>query len=384
MGWLKNLTIFGGLATWYAFTNPSNDKINNKKEYVIPTEIRVVETSLPYEIREKIWSSENLDGTKENRIELEKIVKTDEIDFSKNFYIKTDRYNLIKDEDWLPSRVVGHIMAMPGRLLFLDWNYAWGQDKKRARAALSMLENNKDVKDLTVRLNHNEAIYDMYRMFTQKDLKERNNFFARATLGTSLSLGDELWAELLRGSYYNPLTRTVVCYSNIESTTAHEIGHHQDFQRFESDWEYMLSRLFPPSMLYQEWQASKNATKLLSNDDQWEFNRYLMPAFFTYLLGAYYLSKKTLQKKDHEENGNKKEFDELSEDEKPEIHPLQTLRHFGTLNAGFYVGIGFYNNMYSINFPELLNYGGFATGFVTTCMLSNLALSKVIPYNREE
>jgi len=370
---LKSLAVLAGLGaaifTLNSFSGNNNTK--DEKSYPLPSEIRVIETSFPYEERKKVSVNEN----RADNTEIEKIVKTDSIDFSKNFYIKTDRYNLIKDEDWLPSRAVGHVMAMPGRLLFWDWNYGWGQDEKKSKAILSMLENNEEIKDLTVRLNHNEAFYDMWRMFTEKDLKERNNLFARATLGTLASLGNEVWAEFSRGSYYNPLTRTAVCYSNIESITAHEIGHHKDFQRFDSDWEYMLSRAFPPSMLYQEWQASNNATKFLSNDDQWQFNRYLIPAFLTYILATYKTSKKILQEKAKISN----RFDK-----KPEIHPLQTLRHFGTLNAGFYAGMGVYNSMSSSNLQELVTYGGFVGGMIGTILTANLILREIIPYKHEK
>ena len=382
MGRLKTVLLAGGLAAYYALTSPSSKQLEQKKGYPLPKEIKVVETSLPFETREKDRITANSQGIPERKTELEKIVKTEDIDFSGDFSIKTDRYEFIKDEDWLPSRLIGHTLSLPGKLLFWDWDYAWGQDEHRTRAALSILENNDDLKDITLRLNHNEALYDMVRMFRDDKLSDRNNFFARCLIGVPLSLGDEIWAEFSRGSYYNPLTSTAVCYSNIEGITAHEMGHHRDFQRFDSDWEYMLVRLLPPVMLYQEWQASQNAKDMLSKDDQWQFNRYLMPAFFTYLLGSYYASRKMLQRKAHQKNGNGKEFEKLKSKEKPKIHPIQTLRHLGTINANLYAGMAAYRAT-GAEMPEVFGYIAFGTAALGTKLLANSILRHVIPYEHE-
>jgi hypothetical protein len=157
MGCLKRALLVGGLATWYAFTSPSSKQLEKKEDYPLPQEIRVVDTSLPFETRQKTWTLENSDGAAEKIVELEKIVKTKDIDFSKDFYVQSDRYKLIKDKDWLPSRLVGHTLSVPGKLLFWDWDYAWGQDEHRTKAALSILEKDNELKDITVRLNHNEA-----------------------------------------------------------------------------------------------------------------------------------------------------------------------------------------------------------------------------------
>jgi hypothetical protein len=308
MGNLSSALLIGGLAVWYSLTGNSNPKPVDYR-YNLPAEIKIVETDLPYETRpvkiielkSKIDFSGNVLEEKVEKVELEKIVKTKNIDFSKDFTIKTDRYRFVKGEDWLPSRLVGHVLSAPGKLFFWDHNYAWGQDADRTKAALAMVENDKDIKNLTIRLNHNEGFYDMYRMFTEEKLCNRNNIVARGLIGVPLSLGDEIWAEFSRGSYYNPLTQTVVCYSNIESITAHELGHHKDFQKFDRDWLYMISRVVPPVMLYQEWKASNNAAKIMSKDDEWQFNRYLMPAFLTYCLATYGMMKKLLSDGKEEE-----------------------------------------------------------------------------------
>ncbi len=275
MGKLGCAIVIGAVATYYAITGHHESKRFEEK-YHLPQEIAVIETNQPYETR--------IVGQ-----ELEKIVKTKDIDFSGEVILKTDRYRYVKSSDWLPSRVVGHVCSIPGKIFFLDWNYGLGQDEDRSKSALAMLEEHKEIKDLTLRLNHNEAFYDIYRMFTEKKLRDRNNIFARALIGIPLSIGDEIWAEFSRGSYYNPLTQTVVCYSNIESVTAHELGHHKDFQRFDYDWIYMLTRAIPPVTLYQEWKASSNACDIMSKEDGWQFYRYLIPAFATYVLATLWM-----------------------------------------------------------------------------------------------
>jgi hypothetical protein len=276
------LPLIAGLAVLYSVNTAPRD-YGKSDRYPLPKEIEVIDTTCPYETRTEIRNKDGLEVKVEH-----KIVKTEDIDFSKPFQIRTERYRIVSDEDWLPSRLIGHLNSLPMKLFFWDWNYAWGQNKERIRASLSMIENDKEIKNLTLRLNHNEAFYDMYRMFTEKHLRERNNFFARVLLGVPSALLNEIFAEFTRGSYYNPLTGTAACYSNIESVTAHELGHHKDFQRFDSDWFYALTGAIPPFpiRLYQEWQASKNAEKIMIKEDKWQFNRYLIPAFATYVLAS--------------------------------------------------------------------------------------------------
>ncbi len=299
MGLKKLGMLAAGLTVWYALNGTPKNYERERNRYPLPQEIEVKNCSY-HRNNSKGTHDEIIYGNPTSK-KLDMIIKTEEIDFHKDFVIETDRYRLVKDKDWLPSRLIGHTLSMPGKLLFWNWDYALGQDEERAKATLSMLEKDKTVKDITLRLNHNEAFYDMWRMFTDKKLRERNNFFARVLIGIPVTMFDEIWAEFSRGSYYNPLTGTVVCYSNIESVTAHELGHHKDFQRFSSDWEYELFRFLPPVMLYQEWKASTIARdNLMIKEDRWQFNRYLIPAFATYVLASMAIIRKWLKKIDED------------------------------------------------------------------------------------
>lgn len=292
---LKKLGILAGsLALWYVLTGQPSNYPSSTQRYNLPDEIKVLETSLPYKTKEiKVPTGPSNGSVEEGfRVELEKIVETKNIDFSEDFEIKTDRYRLVKDDDWIPSRLVGHLLSLPRKLLFWDWDVGWGLDAEKSRAVLSMLENDKDVKDLTVRINHTEAFYDWYRMMNEDKLTERNPFLYRLVFGSLDTLINEVWAEFGRGDYYNPLTKTAVVYSNIESITAHELGHHKDFARFDTDWVYDMTRFLPPVMLYQEAAASIKARSIMSKEDKWQFNRYLVPAFLTYVLATIGAMKK--------------------------------------------------------------------------------------------
>jgi hypothetical protein len=103
-------------------------------------------------------------------------------------------------------------------------------------------------------------------------------------MGVPASLLYEMWAEFARGDYYNPLTQTAVLYSNVESIAAHEIGHSEDFHRFRMDWLYALAPVIPGGHLYQESRASLYAKDMLNAEDNYQFYRYLIPAFVTYVL----------------------------------------------------------------------------------------------------
>ncbi len=224
-------------------------------------------------------------------------LNTTDIDFEGKFDIKTDRYHVIKNEDWGLSRFVGFFGSLPAKLMFMDSDIGAGLDARRSKRVLQTLENHPEIRNLTVRINHNEALYDCERLFTDPAVIERNNFLARFVLGVPTALGDELLAELFRGDYYNPLTQTVVTYSNVEAIPFHEIGHHQDYQRFTSDWEYAAIGLFPPARLYKEWQASFTyGNKHLAPSEQYQTNRHLIPAYLTYLLGIGMWMKKKYKK----------------------------------------------------------------------------------------
>ncbi|MCB9370390.1 hypothetical protein H6501_02230 [Candidatus Woesearchaeota archaeon] len=359
--WLKPAALIGGLAAWYIATGDVNPN-DVSKSYPIPEQIEVISA----EYVDKKGNDIELEAPKKNGETLEKLIlDTSQIDFSEDFEIKTDRYRIVKDDDWLPSRLVGHTLSLPTKLFFWDWEVSWRVDEKRAQAALSMLETNKDIKDLTVRLNHNEAFYDIYRLFADDKVADRNNFLARATLGVLTGLFDEVKAEFFRGDYYNPMSQTVVVYSNVESIAAHEIGHHKDYQRFDSDWEYALTGFFPPVTLYKEAKASLYAKDMLGEGDDYQFARHLLPAFFTYLLGTYAVTRRFLKKITKED----------------EIPTEATASAFAWSNAMLWGGIGGYEVAQTLGANTLVSEAGFVGGFTAAALLGGRYVIKKVGGN---
>lgn len=306
MEWKGLAALVGGLTIWYSLTGQPPNYSSSNKRYPLPQEIKVVQTTFPYETRFKEGYVPSLDGNIDDS-KLEKYIRPAELDFFGKFEIETERYKLVKDEDYWWSRGIGWVNSLFQKAFFWDYGAGQGLKEDNVRAVLGMLENNEEIKDVTVRLNHNEMWEDWYRMlFSDEKLKKRNNWVARWTMGNFSSFEHELFAELARGDYYNSLTKTVVLYSDIPSISAHELGHHKDFSQFSSDWEYSLLRyifpVMPLGVLHQEAVASFNAKDIMqqgeidNKKDDWQFNRYLIPAFFTYLLASYGAVKKTYGK----------------------------------------------------------------------------------------
>jgi hypothetical protein len=343
--------------------------------YPLSTEISVTQTSLPCEEREKVWVLEG-DGAK--KVDLERKVVSDNIDFMKPFNIKTDRYNLIRQEESSLSRSIGVIGSLPAKVIFWDMDAGAGLDETRTRAVLSMLESNPSLSNLTVRVNHNKVWQDLGRLFSDEKITERNPWLARVLIGIPTSLGGELWAELSRGDYYNPMTQTAVLFGNIEAISAHELGHHLDHQRFKSDWGYSMTRSIAPVMLYQEWQASKNGSKLLMSEDQSQFSRFLIPAFLTYCAGAYYMSKKTLQNQDTMQMKRRGRSGSISE-----ASPSQTLRYFGTSALSLYSGVQAYGFSQASSNHSVVNCAAFLVTAGLTGMVANGIMKNIIPYNSD-
>lgn len=250
------------LGAWYLFTTQPKDATSVEDRYPLPDQIEVVDSSVPYSV--------DSNGNK--------IVQTRDIDFSSDSIdITTDRYHFVKGKDPKALRGLGQVLSAPMKLFFWDYNIGWGADATRTRALLAMVEDDKDIDHLTIRVNQNAPLTDLCRLFTDPRLTARNNIISRSTLGVLDVLKSGIESKLWRCDYYNPFTQTAVVYSNVEGVGAHEIGHKIDFQRFPNDWVYALCRPFPPVMLYQEWRASQNAKIVLSDQDQWQFERYLIP-----------------------------------------------------------------------------------------------------------
>ena len=272
----KLLAAVGILTAWYIYSG-NHDRFNPHREHhQTPLQCSQscnLEDRIRYQLPEII---ETVKGP----------LPTASIDFEGDVEIKTARYTFEKNEDFFLFRWIGHLGSTPAKLFFWEYNAGLGIDSLRAQRVLAMLENDKSIENVTVRLNHNLVWNDLFRLFADEKVTERNNVIARVLMGIPTILFGELWAELFRGDYYNPMTQTTVLYSNIDAVWLHELGHHRDHQRFTSDWEYSLTRMIPPVMVYQEWKASDYAKEDLTNQQKYQHARYLIPALSTYVLAA--------------------------------------------------------------------------------------------------
>ena len=338
-------------------------------EYPLPKEIPVLKTTFPTH-----WSTNYVrvplsNGKFATNQVVSQVVRPEDLDLSKNFHLETPRYKIIKDKDWLPARCIGHVVSCFAKVIFLDWDAGLGLDAQRTKAAWSMVENNRSLDGLTVRVNHKAVCQDIKRLFTEEYLKDRNNWFARGAYGLFTTIAGETFASLRRGDYYNPSTSTAVLYSNIEGVSAHEFGHHKDFKRFESDVAYSISRSFPPTMLYQEAKASLYARDFLSNGDKGQFWRYLSIAFGTYLIGAYAASKR---------------FVAWASDREPEeVEGGEALRCMITGNANFYGGVAAFTMAAVAGAGFWIGAAAFGAGFLGTWIVANRVLRRILPYRGE-
>ena len=101
---LKRGIFAAGLAAWYIFTGNSarfNPELRQEEPAVVQ---HYEEETLPEII-------ETLDGP----------LYTEDIDFDGDFEIETERYHVIKDEDFLLSRMLGWFGSFWGKVYFFDY-----------------------------------------------------------------------------------------------------------------------------------------------------------------------------------------------------------------------------------------------------------------------
>ncbi|OGC07457.1 hypothetical protein A2526_01760 [candidate division WOR-1 bacterium RIFOXYD2_FULL_36_8] len=378
---IKRLAVAAALAGWYAFSTPSS--IPKIDDYVLPETISVSQAEF------------NTPGGDQIKITSPQIVKTSDIDLSSSFTIKTGRYSLIKEESSFLSSYLGkYIFSLPDKLYFWDLDLGAGLDAVQTGALLTTLESHKELKNLTARINHNAILEDTGRLFTDPQVKARNGFFSRMTLGLFSTLSGELYSELGRKDYYNSMTQTVVVFTNEPFAFSHELGHHIDHQRFSSDWPYVLASAYPPVTPYKEWRASKNALTLLQPKEEWQFYRFLMPALFAYIFAYYLFAKKTLKTEAQIklDNINQKYlhiFRYFFKDNPFEIKAKHILRYMTTQTAKLGTGIFAYREIIGLMgnesaFSTTLGCLSFAVAFSMTGRITNKVLKKVAPYVHEQ
>lgn len=184
------------------------------------------------------------------------------------------------DQDDPISRTIGYVGSIRGKLMFLSKDVG-SYPKEDVVKGIEDYVRNSGLENVTVRVGHSKILKDTVRLFTDPKLKDIS-LLGKIFFGISTTVIGGLMAKLTRADYYNPFTRTVHCYSNIEAIAKHELGHAEDFQHNPVTLYSILSSI-PPVRLYQEFKASQYAHKKLSPKNKYQTGRYLVPAFASYL-----------------------------------------------------------------------------------------------------
>ncbi|MBX7139209.1 MAG: hypothetical protein K1X83_14640 [Oligoflexia bacterium] len=295
------IVAIAALAGWYAYTGKSR-QAERQSTPPLPHQVAVLSSSPGIANSTEIEVTLQKDGRVVSRAVPVKYFSLSANNIKHDFRLETERYRIVKREDILFGRIIGHVASVPTKLFFWDGRVGAGLDTTGVREVVSMLERDKDIHGVMVRINHADPIGDCGRLFTDPQVVNRNPLLVRVVLGVPTVILGEGFSAMRRGDYYNPITNTAVLYSNVPCVAAHELGHHKDFKRFKTDWIYSVLTKIPPAFLYPEWRASAIAkSSLLREDQQWQFKRYLIPAFATYVLAAIAAVKRILFGKKEEE-----------------------------------------------------------------------------------
>lgn len=191
-----------------------------------------------------------------------------------------------------PLDFVGSVLALPGKLILWNWQFANHDVSAQTEDVLVRYLNARKLpafEETAYRVNQYSPLQDLRAL-------SRNKHVAwpyRLIIGLPITLiYDVAFPGRLFpwGDYYNPYTNTVHLYSDDATIALHEAGHAYDFADFDYKGTYALLRIVPFLDLYQEWQASEHAIDYFieAEDREMEYRAYktLFPAYGTYA-GSY-------------------------------------------------------------------------------------------------
>ncbi len=192
---------------------------------------------------------------------------------------------LVSDLDDKVSRAISGACNLPLKALYLSLKIGSGP-KQETEDYIKNYVSTSGLQNTTVRINHTSTWKDVKRLFKDKRLKDIP-FVSRILIGVPLTLLSGLYTKITRADYYNPMTRTVTVYSDVPAMALHELGHAKNMQEdplFKNHvtW-YTAASYLPPTKLYQEFRASQNAHRALSESERWQTGRYLVPSFALYV-----------------------------------------------------------------------------------------------------
>lgn len=186
-----------------------------------------------------------------------------------------------------PIDLLGNLLSLPQKLLFLNWRLENHAISEQTEAALVRYldAHHEALGGLSVRLNSWDPGDDLARLATNEAVA----WPYRLLLGLPTTLVHEiiLAGRLFGGDHYNPFTDVVHLYSDHEAIALHEAGHARDFASQRRKGTYALLRLFPFVDLLQEHAATEEAIAFFreTGDTTAELRAYRMlyPAFGSYV-----------------------------------------------------------------------------------------------------
>lgn len=192
------------------------------------------------------------------------------------------------------ENTLGRINSIPGNFLIATPEASLQSPSKKVAEELKIkLKGIRTKGDIEAFMGHSPFFHEMKRVFS-KD--RRTNFFLRMGLGLPFTAISSFAGKLARTDRYNPFSESVHLFHPSKAVAAHEIGHALDFDRAKYPGLKALGHLLPPFTLKNEWQASRNAMKLLStHEEQQEASKILEPSFGAYVgaIGGPILEKVT-------------------------------------------------------------------------------------------
>ena len=188
----------------------------------------------------------------------------------------------------------GNILALPFKLLFLDWRFANHAVSSRTEEALVRYVNDHpELQHVHIRLNQYAPQKDFKRLLANRQVAwpYRATFGVLGLLVETIIPG-RLFAGLLTSDLYDPWTDTVHIYSDRVAIGLHELGHADDFIQQPYKGTYGLARMIPVVTLHQEWRATDEAIGYLieigDRRNEMRAYRVLYPALGSYV-GGYLL-----------------------------------------------------------------------------------------------
>lgn len=190
-----------------------------------------------------------------------------------------------------PLDFLASVLALPWKLLFLEWRYGNHAISDRTEQVLVryLTDRSDHLGHVQIRLNQYAPLGDLKRLATNRHVAWPYRIFPGllVTLVYEVVLPGRVFGGWLYSDYYNPWTDTLHLFSDHPAIGLHELGHAYDSSQQPYRGTYAFARMFPVFTLHQEWLATDEAISYLveTGDRRNELRAYkvLYPAYGSYM-----------------------------------------------------------------------------------------------------